>query len=60
MDCEQALRWLALRLEGELLECEQSASASIHDDYWRGRIASTKESLKLINGVLRRIGADGI
>lgn len=58
MDCEQALRWLVFRFEGELVECEQSASASVHGDYWRGRIASTQEALKFVNGVLRRIEAD--
>lgn len=55
MDCEQALRWLALRFEGELLECEQSATASVHNEYWRGRIASTQEALKFVHGVLRRL-----
>jgi hypothetical protein len=55
MDCERALRWLAIRLEGELVECEQSALASVQEDYWRGRIASTKEALKLVRGTYRRV-----
>lgn len=62
MDCEQALRWLAIRLEGELVECEQSAAASTQDDYWRGRIASIDEALKLVRGVYRRVsmGEQGV
>lgn len=55
MDCLQALSWLAIRLEGELLECEQSALASTQEEYWRGRVASTKEALKLVRGVHRRV-----
>lgn len=55
MDCLQALSWLSVRLEGELIECEQSALASIQEDYWRGRIASTREALKLVRGIHRRI-----
>ena len=39
----------------ELTDAQQSALASVQEDYWRGRIASTKEALKLVRGTYRRV-----